>query len=73
MVRWLAGLQVATAARVHSIDRRGITLYAEMPGDGPVATARVAFVEGPLNTADDIRPAVVALTHRARQLAEAAT
>jgi hypothetical protein len=73
MVRWLAGVPAATSARAHSIDRRGITLYAEVPGGGPLATARVAFADGPLSTADDIRPAVVELTHRARRRADAST
>lgn len=78
MVRHLGGLRSATSARVHSIDRRGITLYVAMAGDGAAAdgavrTVRVAFAGGPLSAADEIRPAVVALTHLARRVAEAAT
>lgn len=72
MTRWLAGIGDAVAARVHSIDRHGLTLYAEVPGCAVLATARIAFPDGPLTTADAIRPAVVALTRRARLLAEAA-
>jgi hypothetical protein len=66
MVRWLAGISDATAARVHSIDRHGLTLYAERAADAPLATARIAFSDGPLAGADDVRGAVVALTRRAR-------
>lgn len=73
MTRWLAGIRHATAARVHSIDRHGITLYAEVPGGTALATARVAFPAGPLAAADDVRGAVVELTRRARHLAEAAS
>jgi hypothetical protein len=69
MTRWLAGIGDATAARVHSIDRYGITMYAEMPGSAVPATARIAFPDGPLASADDVRPAVVELTRRARVLA----
>ncbi len=73
MARWIAGIPGATAARVHSIDRHGMTLYADLPGDAPLATARVAFPDAPLTSSDDVRPAVVALAQRARLLAEAAT
>jgi hypothetical protein len=71
MTRWLAGICDAEAARVHSIDRRGITIYAEVPGGKVLATARIAFADGPLASADDLRPAVVELTRRARRLAGA--
>ena len=73
MARWLADIRDATAARVHSIDRHGITLYADVPGSVVLATARVAFPSAPLASAADVRPAVVELTHRARHLAEAAS
>lgn len=72
MVRWLAGIVGATAARVHSIDRRGMTFYAELPGDGPLATARLAF-DAPLSSPDDVRSAVVVLARRAAAVAEAAS
>lgn len=71
MVRHLAGLATATAARVHSIDRHGMTLYVEVPGHGALATARIAFVDAPLGDPDEVRSAVVVLARRARQLAEA--
>ena len=71
MVCWLAGLRDAVAARVHSIDRHGLTLYAEVPGSTVLATARIAFSAAPLASAAEIRPAVMELAHRARYLAEA--
>ena len=46
--------------------RRGIELGGDL-------TARIAFADAPLNSADGVRPAVVALARRARGLAEAAT
>jgi putative heme iron utilization protein len=70
MVRWIAGVRDATSARVHSIDRHGLTLYADLPG-APLATARIAFVDAPLASPDDVRAAVVVLARRARALAEA--
>ena len=70
MVRWLGGISDAAGARVHSIDRYGITLYALMPDSAVLATARIAFPAGQLASATEIRAAVVELTHRARQLAE---
>lgn len=73
MTRWLADIREAVAARVHSIDRHGITLYATRPGSSALATARVAFPAGPLASAADLRPAVVELTQRARRLAKAAS
>lgn len=73
MVRWLAGIRDATAARVHSIDRHGLTLYADLPDAAPLATARIAFPDAPLTSPDDVRGAVVVLARRARSLAEAAS
>jgi heme iron utilization protein len=72
MAHWLAGVTDATAARVHSIDRHGMTLYVDLAVDAPLATARIAF-DGPLASPDDVRPAVVALAHRARHVAEVRT
>lgn len=72
MVRWLAGVDGAASARVHSIDRRGMTLYADVPG-AALATARVAFPNAPLVSVSDVRPAVVVLARRARARAEAAS
>lgn len=69
MVRHLAGVPGATAARVHAIDRHGLTLYASVPGSRELATARVRFPDGPLGTPADVRPAVVALAHAARACA----
>jgi putative heme iron utilization protein len=66
MVRQLAGVPGATAARVHAIDRHGVTLYATVPGAGARVTARLAFAGGPLDSPDQIRAAVVALTRAAR-------
>jgi hypothetical protein len=71
ITQWLAGIVEAEAARVHSIDRHGITLYAQVPDSAMLATARVAFPGAPLVSAAAIRPAVVELTRRARVLAEA--
>lgn len=73
MARWLAGIRGPVAARVHSIDRHGITLYAETPGSTALATARIAFPGAPLVSLADVRPAIVELTQRARRLAEAAS
>jgi putative heme iron utilization protein len=73
MARWLAGIVDAVAARVHSIDRRGINLYAKLRGRAVLATARIAFPDGPLASADELRPAVVELTRRARRLAGVAS
>jgi putative heme iron utilization protein len=70
IVRRLAGLPTATAARVHSIDRHGMTLYVEVPDSQVLATARVAFPDAPLDSPDGVRAAVVALAHRARHQAE---
>jgi heme iron utilization protein len=69
MAHWLAGVTDATAARVHSIDRHGMTLYVDRSVDAPLATARIAF-DGPLGSPEDVRPAVVALARRARHVAE---
>lgn len=71
MVRHLAGVADAVAARVHSIDRHGLTLYADVPGDGPLATVRLRFLDGPLRDAAEVRTAVVALAHAARAAQEA--
>ncbi len=64
MARGLAGLDTATAATVHAIDRHGITLYVDT-ADG-FRVARLGFADGPLDSAGDVRGAVVELTHRAR-------
>ena len=72
-VRWLAGVHDATAARVHSIDRHGLTLYADRTDGAPLATARIAFPDAPLASADAVRGAVVVLARRARALAEDAS
>jgi putative heme iron utilization protein len=69
MVRHLARVPGATAARVHAIDRHGITFYATVPGAGVLVTARLAFADGPLDSPDEIRPAVVGLARAARALA----
>jgi putative heme iron utilization protein len=73
MTRWLAGIIDAVAARVHSIDRHGITLHAEVSGSAVQVTVRIAFPGGPLASADDVRPAVVELTRCARRFAETAS
>ena len=66
MARHLLGLETAVAAVVHDIDRRGVTLHVTLP-DG-FRVGRLAFTHGALGSADDIRSAVVELTHRARGL-----
>lgn len=71
MARWIAGITDATAARVHSIDRRGLTLYADRPTGPLVASARIAYVDGPLESPGQVRSAVVALARRAAELAGA--
>jgi len=70
MAHVLAGITDAISARVHAIDRHGMTLYADRGANAPLVTARVAFVDGPLASADDVRGAVVALARRARERAE---
>lgn len=72
MVRYLAGVRAATAARVHAIDRHGVTLYATVPGVAELVTARVAFRGGPLDGPGDVRGAVVALAQAARASADGA-
>lgn len=72
MVRHLAGVVTAVSARVHSIDRHGMTLYAEVPGS-PLATVRIAFDGGPLGSPEDVRPAVVTLARRAAAAAGSAS
>lgn len=69
MVRALAGVTAATSARVHAIDRHGITLYAEVPDSAALVSARVAFADGPLAGPADVRRAVVALAQAAAQAA----
>lgn len=73
MARWLAGIGDAEAARVHSIDRHGVTLYADVPASAVLVTARIAFPDAPLASPAEVRPAVVALTRTARRLAEGAS
>lgn len=67
MARHLGELTTATKATVHAIDRHGVTLYVDTP-DG-FRIARLPYPQGPLDSPDDIRPAVVALTHAARERA----
>jgi putative heme iron utilization protein len=69
MVRHLARVPGATAARVHAIDRHGITFYATVPAAGALVTARLAFAEAPLDSPGEIRTAVVGLTSAARTIA----
>ena len=57
-VQVLAGLTTATDATMAGIDRYGVTLQATTP-EGP-RLARVPFPE-PLSSADEARPAVIAL------------
>lgn len=64
IARFLAGVATATAARVHDIDRHGVTLHVDTP-EG-FRLARVAFADAPLASGDDVRSAVVELTKRAR-------
>ncbi|NLD77472.1 MAG: DUF2470 domain-containing protein [Acidimicrobiales bacterium] len=59
----LAGLTDATAAHMVGIDRHGITLRVETP-DAP-RMARLGFPEA-LSSADEARPAVIALLAQAR-------
>jgi heme iron utilization protein len=73
MARWLADIREAITARVHSIDRYGLTLYTEVPSSTALVTARVAFPDAPLGSPDDVRSAVVVLAKQARQRAEAST
>lgn len=65
MVRHLGGLAAATAARIHAIDRHGVTLSAELPG--AVHTVRLRFPDGPLTAPEQLRSAVVDLARRARE------
>lgn len=65
MVRHLGGLRTATAAWVHAIDRRGVTLYAELPD--ALHTVRLGFTDAPLASPDEVRAAVVDLARRARE------
>lgn len=69
IARHLGGAVDATSARVRDIDRRGMTLYTDGPAG--MSVVRVAFAGGALETADDVRSAVVALTQSARDLAAA--
>jgi putative heme iron utilization protein len=68
IVRQLVGVTDATAARVRDIDRYGTTFYADTPSG--IQFARVAFTEGPLDSPDQVRAAVVALAHAAREKAD---
>jgi putative heme iron utilization protein len=70
IARHLGGLSSASRATVHAIDRHGMTLYVDT-ADG-FRVARLAFSGAPLDHVDQVRAAVVQLTHRARQ-AEGAT
>lgn len=65
IARTLGGVTSAIESRVHSIDRHGMTMYVNVPGQVALATVRVAFPEGPLNSPDDVRAAVVGLARRA--------
>lgn len=62
----LAGLTDATESRMVGIDRHGITLRVETP-QAP-RMARLGFLQ-PLTSADDARPAVIALLAEARSKA----
>jgi len=59
----LAGLADATASTMVGVDRHGVTLQVTTPS-GP-RMARLGF-PAPLTSADDARPAVIALLHQAR-------
>ncbi len=59
IARRIGGIDDATGATVHGIDRYGMTLYVETPSGE--RTARVAFPDAPLTSPDQIRAAVVAL------------
>lgn len=61
----LAGLPEATGATMSGVDRYGVTLDVVL-ADGN-RTARVAFPEA-LNSADEVRPAVIELLTKARSL-----
>ncbi len=63
-VRVLAGLDDATEATMVGIDRHGVTLRATTPAAPRLA--RVGFPK-PLESADDARPAVIALLGEARR------
>lgn len=65
MVRHLGGLAGATAARIHAIDRHGVTLYADL--QDTVHTVRLRFPDGPLAAPEQLRGAVVDLARRARE------
>lgn len=70
MVRHLGGVHDATDARLHAIDRHGVTLYADRPsttGTGVVQTVRLRFPSGPLASPEELRAAVVDLARRARE------
>lgn len=64
MTQAFAGLPEATKATILSLDRYGFDVLAELP-DG-LRRSRVGF-KSRLDTAEDIRPAVVGLTNEARQ------
>jgi putative heme iron utilization protein len=62
-VHFYAGLRQATAARMTSIDERGISLIAQIPeGEQPV---RVNFSQ-PLSKPDDARRVLVDMVNQAR-------
>lgn len=67
MARHLGGLGAATSARIHALDRHGVTLYADV--DDEVRTVRLRFPDGPLASAHEVRAAVVDLARRARAAA----
>lgn len=69
IARRLGGLDTATSATVHAIDRHGMTLYVDT--DAGFRVARLGFPDGPLDDAGQVRGAVVELTRRARDVGEA--
>lgn len=64
IARHLGGVASTSRASVRDIDRYGMTLYAATP-EG-LHVVRVPFGDRPRSGPDDIRGAVVALTHAAR-------
>ncbi|MEM8904357.1 MAG: DUF2470 domain-containing protein [Actinomycetota bacterium] len=58
-----AGVDDATEAKVTAIDRHGMSLWASTPDGGRFV--RLRFDDGPLQSPEQLRPAVVALAHLA--------
>lgn len=70
MARTLAGLADATGATIDAIDRHGLTLSVDTAAGS--RTARLGFLDGPLESAKEIRAAVVALAQAADSQSEPA-